>query len=585
MKNKILVAALVLVAAACTAVKTSELDKNAKMFLSDFQQTLGKSDEAILALFKSGQSKEEILKGIAVLQNKDTTSIKTRLVYEEATAAWEDGYLKVKIPVELIGHGEAAVINQLMLTIFQKKDGKFYINQLGAQEVYTAYYSIKSKIENADELAKRLADVKIYYDRAHELQKDYDTVVWYVHHNDTAYYYAVNGTYIYDSLNGKSPATFKMGLLHTSGKVIVPVEFDLIGNPSINLPNAVEVKKNGKIGYYTMDGKALVPVEYTWLVPYEEGEAKALVKKDSLFGWLDKSYQYHENFPTPTAEKYIKDFEYLTEKKFVFGSEFQELIRVLYTRDDLARGNGMVVTPSYLQFILGNIRGNLIASKDALNFFQYGDTKVENTNEKPFYIAETIRAFISNIETRFIGGRGEFYTSHDVNLIDQKSNIVSSITTYGDKDFKLRKVSEDLIETSVVSRQEEMGPGTFHIESNFPLYQYFIFDGKSLFPIKTSRWFAFSEIIKIDSNYLKGDFITYDYRKAEGQREGKSTFCSTETIELMRYEILASYGFIIADSAMLENIKYGFGFDYKPTISSYDEVYSKASEIDKTIRS
>jgi hypothetical protein len=569
---------------ACTVTKNDGLDKNAKMFLTEFQKTLNKSDEEILLLFKSAQSKEEILKGIVVLQNKDTSFIKTVLVYDEAKAVWEEGYLKVSIPVQLIGKGAEPETSTLTLSLFQKKDGKFYIYKLGGQEAYTAYYSIKSKIENADELARRLADVKIYYDRARELQKDYDTVVWYVHHNDTAYYYAVNGTYIYDSINGKSPATFKMGLLHTSGKVIVPVEFDLVGNPSINLPNAVEVKKDGKIGYYGMDGKELVPVEYTWLVPYEDGDAKALVKKDALFGWLDKTYQYHENFPTAKAEKYIKDFEYLTEKKFVFGKDYQEMIKIPFNRSQgVYQGNGVIVPPAFLVEIgiFKQIESPFISEVFDENIFAVGDDYKENINTTPFSLTDAIDVFITSVKTRFIGGRGEFYTSHNVNLIDQKSNLISSITTYGDKDFKLRKVNEDLVETSVVFEQEEMGPGTFYIESNFPSYQYFKFDGKSLLPIKTSRLFTFTEMIKMDSNYLKGNFITYDYRKVEGQQEGKSTFCSNETIELMRYEILASYGFIITDSTKLENIKYGFGFEYKPTISSYDEVYSKATEIDK----
>jgi hypothetical protein len=268
----------------------------------------------------------------------------------------------------------------------------------------------------------------------------------------------------------------------------------------------------------------------------------------------------------------------------VLGKDYQEMIKILFNiSDGVYRGNGVIMPPAFLVAIgiFKQLESPFISEASDKNIFAFGDDYKENINKTPFRLTDAINVFISSIKTRFIGGRGEFYTWHNVNLIDQKSNIVSSITTYGDKDFKLKKVNEDLVETSVVFEEEEMGPSSFHIESNFPSYQYFKFDGKSLLPIKTNRWFAFTEIVKIDSNYLKGNFITYDYRKVEGQREGKSTFCSNETIELMRYEILASYGFIITDSTKLENIKYGFGFEYNPTISSYDEVYSKATEIDK----
>ena len=47
----------------------------------------------------------------------------------------------------------------------------------------------------------------------------------------------------------------------------------------------------------------------------------------------------------------------------------------------------------------------------------------------------------------------------------------------------------------------------------------------------------------------------------------------------MRDEILASYGFIFTEKDQIEWYKYQQW--YKPSIESYDEVYSMASEIDK----
>lgn len=570
-------AVLVTLVFACTVTKNDGLDKNAKIFLTQFQNTLSKTDDDILSLFKSTQSKEEILKGIAVLQNKDTTFVKTVLVYDDAKAVWEEGYLNVSIPVQIIGKGAEPEINTLTLSLFQKKDGKFYINKLGGQEVYTAYYSIKSKIENADELAKRLADVKIYYDRARELQKNYDTVVWYVHHNDTAYYYAVNGTYVYDSLNGKSPATFKMGLLHTSGRVIVPVEFDLVGNPGINLPNAVEVKKDGKIGYYGMDGKQLVPVDYTWLVPYEEGEAKALVKKDTLFGWLDKGYQYHENFPTPTAEKYIKDFEYLTERKFVFGEGHQSLIKVPFIGQDNAyRADGQIIAPTYLVYagILKFVNGEFLTSSISNRImYEWGNEYIESLSEKPFSIAESIDVLITNIKGRYIGGREEFYTNHKIDVIDKNRDVISSITTWGDDFFEFKRINDELFEAKTGVRWE----GEIR-EANFPLRHYFKFDGKSFTYLESNRTFDFTQFIKMDSTYLMGDFFSYSYVDGKENNE-RTTFVSQETLGSMRDEILAEYGYIFNDELIEEKFKYYKW--YNPSTSSYDEVYSNASEIDK----
>jgi WG containing repeat len=261
------------IAAACSIVRKEKLDKDAEQFLTEFKNVLTKSDAEILAMFFSGQTEEEILRGIAVLQNKDT-AVSTTIRYAEATAKWEDGYLLIDLPVLIDATGEEKIVKHISLKLVQKKAGKFYINRFGGEEVYSAYQSLKYKVENRDLLAKRLQELKVYYDRAMELQKNYDSVVWYTQYKDTTYYFAVNGKFVLDSLNKTTPATFKMGLVHENGKVVVPVEYDLIGNPSINIADAVEVKRDGKVGYFDLTGKMLVPAEYTWVVPYDEGEKR-----------------------------------------------------------------------------------------------------------------------------------------------------------------------------------------------------------------------------------------------------------------------------------------------------------------------
>lgn len=568
--------ALFFAIASCTVTKNDQLDKNAQQFLADFRNALKKSDSEILSMFLSGQSDEELLKGIAVLQSKNTRSIASQILFEEAKGNWEAGYLLINLPVELIGEGEPKVVKHLTLKLTQKKNGKFYINRLGAEEVYTVYYSIKSKVEDRDRLAERLTDLKVYHDRALELQKDYDSVVWYVHHQDTTYYYATNGNYVLDSLNSTSRLC-KMGLLHQNGKVIIPADFDLIGTPGITIPGAVEVRQQGKIGYYTMDGNVLIPLDYNWLVPYNEEGVVALVKKDSLFGWLDPSYQYHESFPSAKAEKHIRDFEYLTQNKFVFGSQYQTMIEMICaTVDYTFRPNLLIVIPAFLSQngIFQSVEHGFIRTDKKDNrYFEYGDEYVENQNEKPFSLSNAIDVFVSNFETKYVGGRGEFYTSHSISLVDKKNNVLSRIETHGDYDFKFYRLTDDLFESKF--RTDNMGPDDL-LEQNFLDYNYFRFDGKNLSELKSNRRFKFTEFIKIDSSYLSGNFKTYNF---ENGGEGNSNFLSKETLTFLRNEILADNGFIITDpneSQRFQNWDW-----YKPTIASYDDVYAKASEIDR----
>lgn len=571
--------------AACTVMKNDKLDKDAEGFLTEFKSVLSKSDSEILALFYSGQSEVEILKGVAVLQNKNQF-VSTRIRYAEATGKWEDGYLLIDLPVEIVAEGEEKVVKHLALKLVQKKAGKFYINRFGGEEVYSAYQSLKYKVENRDLLAKRFQELKVYYDRAMQLQKNYDSVVWYTQYKDSTYYFAVNGTFVLDSLNGKSPATFKMGLVHENGKVVIPVEYDLIGNPSINIPDAVEVKRDGKVGYFDLTGKMLLPAEYTWVVPYEEGESKALVKRDTVFGWLDASYQFHENFPTEKAEKYIREFRYLTDKKFVFGGDHQQLIINLAQNERYNyESRGIIIAPGFL--VNNNIFNwvtqdftTRLSSEDEV--YESGNVYKENSSQYSFSLSETIDVLVNSIKTRYIGGRGEFYTENKINLIDKNQNLVGSIDTWGEGDFTLKRLNENLLQASFLYDGEE-GPSANFKELNLPYYNYFKIEDNNLTQLPRNRFFGFTEYLKIDSSFLTGNFKTYTKELPENQREQFTSFLSKETLEYMRVEILANYGFVITNEDYLDNYRFfGKGEDKNQTITTdYETVYAKASEIDK----
>ncbi len=572
--------------AACSIVRKEKLDKDAEQFLTEFKSVLTKTDAEILAMFFSGQSEEEILKGIAVLQNKDS-AVSTRIRYWEAIAKWEDGYLLIDLPVEIVAEGEEKVVKHLALKLVQKKVGKFYINRFGADEVYTTYQSLKYQVENRDLLAKRMQELKVYYDRAMQLQKNYDSVVWYTQYKDTTYYFAVNGTFVLDSLNGNSPTTFKMGLVHENGKVVIPVEYDLIGNPSINIADAVEVKRDGKVGYFDLTGKMLVPAEYTWVVPYEEGESKALVKKDTVFGWLDAYYQFHENFPSQKAEKYIREFTYLTEKKFVFGGDHQQLIVNLAQNERYNyESRGIIIVPGFLvnNSIFDWVLTDFITLKSNEDkIFSFGNAYKENSNQFSFNLTESFDLLLNSIETRYIGGRGEFYTTSKINVVDKNQRFISSFNIWGNEGFSFKRIDENLYQTSCLPNYED-GPSPTFKEVNIPAYSFFKFEDGKLERVANNRLFGFTKYVKMDSSYITGNFKIYDYTLPENQRQGTSTMLSRETLEYMRLEILANYGYLITNEVYLENYQMAGNSDDPnnyPRTLDYKTHYSRASEIDK----
>jgi|GEM_PF-3331783 hypothetical protein len=562
----------------CSTTRKAEPEDELKGFLNDFQVKLHGPNEEVLKLFVTNQSKDVILRAIALLQDKDSI-VKVEVLLGDIKEYVEDSYLMVDVPVDLKGEGRPSDRTFFSLYLF-RGEGKFHIAKMDADRLFESFWTFRSSVEHAELFGQTLAEVKPYYDRARELRAGYDSVIWYATHGSTTYFYAVKGNYNLDSLEKGKALACKMCLIDTKGQVVVPAEYDLIGNPSMTLPEMVEVTNNSKVGYFSLNGVLTIPVVYDWLVPYAKGAASALVKKDSVFGWLGKDYAYHEGFPSIDAEQFIQEFQYVTTSTLTIGVGHQDLIKVLYPIDDgfpyIARG--LVINPSYYVSlgILPKIGRGYLTKKSG-GYYQNGDEYLELKAQKPTSISEILSVFIADVKTRFVGGRSEFYSNQNLILVDGKKEVISLIKTTNSKDFSFKKLNDSLYQYSYGHEDYFDGLGNPDLpERNYPDFGYFVVDGKSVTHLNSKRRFSFTEFVKIDSSYLEGDFTSYDYT---ADRFKQSTFLSEKTLMSMRDEILATYGLIFSEPERQEHFKYVKW--YNPTIESYDEVYAKASEIDK----
>jgi hypothetical protein len=569
---------LVLIAS-CSSTKKAEPDDQLESFLSDFQIKLQGSNDEILKLFASNQSKDVILRAIALLQDKDSI-VKVEVLMSEVKKYLEDSYLIVDVPVDLKGEGRPSDRTFFSLQLFRGA-GKFHIANMDADRMFQSFWEYRSNVEYTELFEQTVAEVKPYYDRARELQAGYDSVIWYATHANATYFYAVKGNHNLDSLEKGKALGCKMGLIDSKGQVVVPVEYDLIGNPSMTLPEMVEVTNGSKIGFFSLDGVQVVPVTYDWLVPYTKGEANALVKKDSVFGWLGKDYAYHEGFPSLDAERSIQEFQYMATNNLTVGVGHQDLIKIIYP---MAPGfpyiaRGLVINPSYYVSlgIFSKIERGFLTKKSN-GYYQNGNEYVELRVQKPMSISEILSVFITDVKTRFVGGRSEFYNSQKIILVNERKEVISSITTGNRKDFYFKRLDDSLYQYSYgLDEAYSMGFGDPNLpEYNYPDFGYFIFDGKKVTHLNSKRRFSFTEFVKMDSSYLEGDFTSYDIT---AERVKQTTFLSEKALTFMRDEILASYGLIFSEAEPQERFKYTDW--YKPAIQSYDEVYAKASEIDK----
>lgn len=573
MRNVISLICLLAFVTACSVSNKNDLDKDLKVFLTDFNNKLSQSDEVIWKQFMTLQNKEEIFKVIRVLQNRESKDISTKIITDDLLIHWDEGLLILNFPVYFYQNGNYVERDYLLMKLIRKND-KYFIVQMQGEDFYLGFNRVKYQTEENANLDIQKSRMKFYHDKAIELQKKCDSVIWFVNYKNETFYYGINGIYDFDSLIKTNHGDFKMGLLDSLGNVVVPFEYDLIGTPGIALDGFIEVKKGSKIGYYNLKGEMVLPVEYDWLVPDEDAKSTAIVKKDSIYGWLDKEFNFTPGFLTEKSERKIMDLEYLTENRFSLGSEHQSIItRILPPISPyLYQSSGLIIPSNYFvtQGIFSQIEAGYITAKSD-SYYEMGNLELENTNSKLYSITDKIYAFVADFKNRFVGGRSEFYTTHKIFFLDEKKKVLTSVDAYGENDFKFRKINEGLFESSYLA--DNMGPNDL-FEQNFPDYNYYSFDGEKLMTLKSNRRFSFTQFLKIDSSYLSGKFFTW----SEAKGQGNSEFVSVETAQIIRDEILASYGFVFPEGYPNSFSHYDW---YKAYTSSYDGVYKIASDIDK----
>ncbi len=159
---------------------------------------------------------------------------------------------------------------------------------------------------------------EVIYAKAREIQQHYDSVIWYTTYESKNYFYVINGHWepkqgIYQDILKQDDNEYKMGLVDETGTVVIPVEYKLIGTPGFAKPQMIEVTKNGKVGYFNLQTrKLIIEPAYDMIVPYEKANVYAITRTDSIYGWIDSQYQYHEGFNSPEEEQWVNTFQFLS---------------------------------------------------------------------------------------------------------------------------------------------------------------------------------------------------------------------------------------------------------------------------------
>ena len=359
-----------------------------------------------------------------------------------------------------------------------------------------------------------------------------------------------------------------MGLVDEAGEVIIPVEYELIGTLSFEVPGMVEIKKEGKAGYFNLETRQLViPTAYDMIIPYTQDNSFALVKQDSIYGWIDRTYQYHEGFPSENSARWVKNFDFLP-KNLKLKSDSRTFCEI---PNQQGAGYGIIMPPSYLvatgvfREIVGGISTTPVPLNGWTDYVETQGTLLQSVTDK-------INAVITTITERYIDGREEFYTYNRLTLVDGKQDTLAVSSFYTSGEIVFRKLNDSLLELKC---DQDSPEGSEFDEYNIPVYTYFsMSEDLSVNSYTSHRSFPQSQFVKLDSTYLSGKFKVWT---EEGERE--SNFLSLATITYMRDEILADYGFRFADATTQERFKY-YNW-YRPQYDKVEDFQEQLSDEDR----
>lgn len=579
MRLKFLPAIVVItvVIVSCSVMKKEDPEKQVREYLTSFQLSLQKTDAEILKQFQVKQSEFAILQIVKILQNKANILILSEANFASATISPVNNQIKVDLPVMLkFGEAQSEDRGQAMLTLWlEPKENSFVIVKVEGDNLYQEYTSLKNRnewvIQERTELEKRSP----IYAQAQRLEDKYDSVIWYASYNDAIYFYVVEGEWKnyfmeYQTRNESLPVV-KMGLVDSVGEVIIPIEYSLIGTLGFDQSNLVEIYKDGKTGYFDLQQRKVVAdPAYDILIPYANDNVQAVVKQDSVYGWLDKNYVYNSGFPSPRVKAWISTFEYL-RKPVSLKATNQNICEVPNAAN---AGNGIVIPPSYFiaHGLFDRIESGISTTEVPLN----GWTEYKETTGTVFeMLTDNINAIVTTVRERYLEGREEFYTTNKLVFVNQNQDTLSVSSVSGES-ISLTSIDSTLLEART-PEDYWFGENNMSEESNLTHYSYFrIEDNGKVVALKSDRLFPQTEFVKLDSSYITGEFLIYN---PELDRNETSAILSLKTLSSMRNEILAKYGYKFSDPEVLRQF-----YEFKWYVAVHDDlavVEAQLTDIDK----
>jgi hypothetical protein len=505
--------AIALFVSACGIIKNDDHEKDVRAFLTNFEASLTKPAASLINdYFHTSQEKRMIIDALIVLQNRDSSGVKCKPNFALSAITFYAQRIEVKVPVSFADNGiaETEHINtETTLTLWvERTNNELRITEIDGSDFYQTYTAVKNYKKWSEIYKKEIAAREVFYTTAAALEKTLDSVIWFANSEGKSYYYAVNGTWQnYFMEEGAQPSgNYRMGLVSAEGDTLIPFEYELIGTIGFIQPSIVEVKLDGKYGYFDLDsGKVVIEPMYDMIIPYEHesNDAKYLVLQDTTYGWLAADYTYTEGYPSQHAIDYAFNYIYLQNKITLKAGN--QVFCEIPSKENI--GYGIVIPPSY--YVKNKIFDAIVGGINTTQVPMNGWTDyIESAKSVVARIGEGINAIVSVLSERYIGGREEFYGSSQVTFVNGDEEVMATTEMPTDQEVIFTHIDGVLELKATGTGYHYWTPGN---ERDIPVYKYFkIVSETELAEMESKRVFNFTEFVKLDSSYITGTFAVYD---------------------------------------------------------------------------
>ena len=556
-------------------------------FLYGFSNRINEGNaKALLAMFEVKRAPKTLKRLVGLLSGKKDFGGKEKPVANikldvdaSAIKIVDDEIVVADIPAKFIHDSLESKNSILTLRIHKVKDHKFKIIQIDVRKFladYTEYANyVKSKTISDKDLFSPVTLAA--FKTAGQLKAKYDSVVWFSDVGGQTFFYVVKGNwdidkeFVYkntykDSVKG----LYKMGLVNSDLKEIIPVKYDLIHNIGGTLDGMIEVELDNKKGLCNLEGTSIVAVKYDQIFPLNNDQNLALLRDSNDYFYLKRDFTISDKLTNFKIADVFHQIKINPGSYSDRGKNLKNIIE-LNSRFD---NHSPVVPPSYLVDL--KILPQISLIQNPLRHITESETEESegslsldlkydgSENGEGNWFESSFYSLIVN----YVGGRGFLYQEKKVVVADKRQNRIFSYGTgiYGQNDNGsegsltdekcnenyLKAINDTLFEFKTTSYLN-IDLYNQEYEANVgPYYYYLHVKNGKLEVLPNKRVFGFTKYVKMDDSYLKGCFEIGDKQ---------TDHMTPEILRYVKNEIFASYKYKFKDDKWNKSFEHDFNRD------------------------